>query len=263
MGDFNVEQRTKDGYFNATSLLKQWNAEHPNKERLLDNFWKSTHLAEFMQEIVKDKENSKSVESTDLNITENQAVIKSPNSTDLSKRGMTDDFEHVQNNESDVSFEYSLSVGNLKQVLTKTARGANGGTWMHPILFIKFAMYLNPAFEYQVIKFVADQMIDYRKEAGDSYRRLAAAVQTICPSERLCDKMPIVSRALDFITFNSHEKGEKQRNLHGTEKDMKELLYLERHLSELIEDGLIRSFDELVVYMRKKWTDKYCPKLLR
>lgn len=38
MGEFPVEQRTKDGFFNATSLLKQWNAEHPNKERLLDNF---------------------------------------------------------------------------------------------------------------------------------------------------------------------------------------------------------------------------------
>lgn len=27
MGQFNVEQRTKDGMFNATDLLKQWNKE--------------------------------------------------------------------------------------------------------------------------------------------------------------------------------------------------------------------------------------------
>lgn len=25
MGDFEVTQRTKDGFFNATELLKQWN----------------------------------------------------------------------------------------------------------------------------------------------------------------------------------------------------------------------------------------------
>jgi len=25
MGDFNITQRTKDGFFNATDLLKQWN----------------------------------------------------------------------------------------------------------------------------------------------------------------------------------------------------------------------------------------------
>lgn len=174
-----------------------------------------------MQEIVKDKENSKSVDSTDLNITETQAVIKSPNSTDLSKRGMTDDFEHVQNNESDVSFEYSLSVGSLKQVLTKTARGANGGTWMHPILFIKFAMYLNPAFEYQVIKFVADEMIAYRKDAGDAYKALAAAVSKICSPEKLNATMSLVGKGVNFIVFNQHSK--EQRNRHGTVTEMREL----------------------------------------
>ena len=42
MGMFNVEQRTKDSMFNATSLLKQWNNNYPNDKRDLDNFWKST-----------------------------------------------------------------------------------------------------------------------------------------------------------------------------------------------------------------------------
>lgn len=38
MGDFKVEQRTKDAFFNATALLKQWNDANPTKKRLLDNF---------------------------------------------------------------------------------------------------------------------------------------------------------------------------------------------------------------------------------
>lgn len=40
---------------------------------------------------------------------------------------------------------------------------------MHPILFVKFAMWLNPRFEVQVIKFVYDQMLKYRNDAGDAY----------------------------------------------------------------------------------------------
>lgn len=37
-------------------------------------------------------------------------------------------------------------------------RGKNGGTWMHPILFIDFAMWINPSFKYDVLKFVYDEM---------------------------------------------------------------------------------------------------------
>ena len=33
-----------------------------------------------------------------------------------------------------------------------TTRGKYGGTWMHPYLFVKFAMWLNPSFEVKVIK---------------------------------------------------------------------------------------------------------------
>ena len=33
MGNFNVTQRTKDGFFNATELLKQWNGYRCQKKR--------------------------------------------------------------------------------------------------------------------------------------------------------------------------------------------------------------------------------------
>lgn len=34
--------------------------------------------------------------------------------------------------------------------------------WMHPFLFTKFAMWINPRFEVKVIRFVYDEMIQYR-----------------------------------------------------------------------------------------------------
>ena len=65
MGNFSVAQRTSDGMFNATELLKRWNSANPYHQRDLENFWKSTNLNEFMKEIVENECNFKSVEFTD------------------------------------------------------------------------------------------------------------------------------------------------------------------------------------------------------
>lgn len=212
MGLFKVEQRIQDGFFNATSLLKQWNDGNPDKERQLDNFWKSTHLTELMSEIAKNELGFKSVEFMDL-----------------------------------------------KKALSKSIRGNNGGTWMHPILFIKFAMYLNPAFEYQVIKFVSDQMIDYRKQAGDAYKSLSSAVSKIVRDRsKLKDNLSLVGKALNYITFNTHSP--EQRNNHGTVKEQQDLLYNEKYFADLIDQGFIKSFDDLILAMRKKWVERWMPK---
>lgn len=40
MGEFKVTQRTKDGFFNATELLKQWNGKSA-PERKMDNYFNS------------------------------------------------------------------------------------------------------------------------------------------------------------------------------------------------------------------------------
>ncbi len=212
MGSYKVEQRTQDGFFNATSLLKQWNDGHADKERQLDNFWKSTHLTELMSEIAKNELKFESVEFTDL-----------------------------------------------KKALSKTVRGNNGGTWMHPILFIKFAMYLNPSFEYQVIKFVSDQMIDYRKQAGDAYKALSSAVSKIVDDKsKLKDSLALVGKALNYISFNTHSP--EQRNNHGTVKEQQELLYNEKYFADLIDQGFIKCFDDLIKAMRKKWVERWLPK---
>lgn len=217
MGDFKVEQRTKDGFFNATSLLKQWNESNPTKERNIAKFWELTHLPELMNEIAK-----------------NELGFTSPN------------------------------FGDVKNALSRTSKARldrGGGTWMHPILFIKFAMYLNPAFEYQVIKFVSDEMIAYRNDAGDAYKELSSALMRITDKSEFPKTMSIVAKGLNYIVFNEHSH--EQRNQHGNVEQMRELLYLERHLTDLIKDGMITNYAALIGYMRKRWQNKYCPKFLR
>lgn len=55
MGDFNVFQRTSDGYFDANSLLKQWNDNPENTRRRLDDFMNSSRTKEFVSALSEDE----------------------------------------------------------------------------------------------------------------------------------------------------------------------------------------------------------------
>lgn len=58
----------------------------------------------------------------------------------------------------------------------ETKRGRYGKTWMHPYLFVKFSMWLSPALEVKIIKWVYDHLIEFRLLAGDHYKELCDAV---------------------------------------------------------------------------------------
>lgn len=206
MGVFVVEQRTKDGMFNATDLLGQWNTSTGEKKEVT-KFFENENTKQFVS----------ALESEENLNTQNPAYLKS--------------------------------------------RGKNGGTWMHPILFIKFAMWLNPRFEVQVIKFVYDQMIKFRRDAGDAYKDLSEAVSTLVSKSEMQQSISRVSRGVNVIVFGEHYPA--IRNDKGEETLQFELFELERKLAELINDGFIKSYDELINYMLKKYYEKYTPKVFK
>lgn len=206
MGCFSVEQRTKDGMFNATSLLKQWNVSAgENKE--ITKFFDNVNTKEFISALMEEE---------NLN-TQNSAYLKS--------------------------------------------RGKNGGTWMHPILFVKFAMWLNPRFEVKVIKFIYDQMIAYRNEAGDAYRELSMAVAKIVTPNFMASAMRQTAEAINWCVFNQHETA--IRNKHGEETKMRQLFELERKVASLIEEGFITKFDDMMEYLRNQWRKANVPKVFQ
>lgn len=76
-----------------------------------------------------------------------------------------------------LNVEKKAHLGNvLITDLYETKRGRGGCTWMHPYLFVKFAMWLSPKFEVQVIKWVYDNLIDFRNQAGDYYKELCSSI---------------------------------------------------------------------------------------
>ena len=205
MGCFSVEQRTKDGMFNATALLKQWN-ESSGQQKQMAHFFENENTKEFITALLEEEN------------------LKERNSAYLKSRG-----------------KY------------------NGGTWMHPILFVKFAMWLNPRFEVKVIKFIYDQMIAYRNEAGDAYRELSAAVAKIVDPNLIQSAMKQIAQAINYCVFNEHETA--IRNKYGEEYKMRQLFELERKVALLINEGFITKFDNLMEYLRNQWRKANTPKI--
>lgn len=152
----------------------------------------------------------------------------------------------------------SPNLGDLKKVLSKTKRGKeNGGTWLEGILFIKFAMYLNPRFEYHALKFMSDQMIHFRNLAGDAYKTLASSVQKIVDVSFMPNAMQHIGEAINWIIFNCHEK--ELRNKFGSEEKQNELYQFEIKVATLIDEGFITNYDNLMNYLRKQYANRHKP----
>lgn len=205
MGDFDVLQRTSDGMFNATNLLKLWNGTS-GQSKEVTKFFENENAKEFIGALIKEE---------NLN-TQNSAYLKT--------------------------------------------RGKNGGTWMHPYLFVKFAMWLNPAFEVKVIKFVYDQLIKYRNDAGDAYRIMSAAISKIVKKDDMKEKMRELAKALNYIVYNDHQTD--IRNKKADEEKLKEMFELEKDVAKLIEFGFIKSFTQLKNHLRNRWSNKWQPPVL-
>ena len=134
-------------------------------------------------------------------------------------------------------------------------RGKNGGTWMHPILFIDFAMWINPSFKYDVLKFVYDELIKFRNLAGDAYPRMCAAVYTILPKEVFKQKVSDLAKSLNIIVYGKHES--EMRNKIGDEAKIREIYELEQQIAQWIELGFIKNYQELKQALTKVYYQRH------
>jgi len=198
MGGLDVHQRTKDGMFNATSLLKQWN-ELNNSGKELASFFKMKSTVEFIETIKDDAE--------------------------------------------------ILHMAKSPYVKSRASRGANAGTWMHPYLFIDFAMWLSPKFKLGVIKFVSDELIEQRHLAGDNYIKLSESGMKLKGYD-----FREVAIALQWIVFGNKGKELRQQ---ASQEQLTELNNLQSRLSFAIDMGYIKTYSCLIDEMRKIWELKY------
>ena len=58
----------------------------------------------------------------------------------------------------------------------KVGRGRNSATWIHPLLFIDMALAISPSLKIEVYEWLFDNLLKFRNESGDSYKRMAGAL---------------------------------------------------------------------------------------
>ena len=205
MGEFSVYQRTSDGMFNATALLKQWN-ETSGQKKQMSHYTDNNSTEEFIEALM-----------------------------------IEDNFKE------------------RKSVVIKT-RGKNGGTWMHPLLFIDFAMWINPSFKVKVLKFVYDQLIEYRNQAGNTYRKMCERIAHVSKKGDIPKNISKTAKAINIVVYGVHEK--QMRNKQAEEESMRELVKLQEMIIELVDNGYIKTYEGIRQYLLRTWGKKNQPKEL-
>ena len=213
MGQFEVLQRTIDGYFDGNALLNMWKSEHPTYKDTVNEFLGQKKVQMFITELE-----------------EEFGDFAQPRKWVLAE---TQGFK---------------SIKYIKGKNTAHGRSKDQ-VWMHPYMFIKFAMWINPKFELQVIKFVYDELIKNRHLAGDNYNVLTAALATMPDID-----YKKVATAIQWIVFNRTGKNLRQQ---ATQEQLSEISDIESKLAYAINMGFIKSYDELIITMRKMYNDKY------
>ena len=164
-------------------------------------------------------------------------LLKAYNLTTKKKQKQIDAFlvnrktqEYIETISADLNTQNS---GELNSQVIETNRGSvNGGTWMHPYLFIDFAMWLSPEFKLTCVKWIYDRLIIVRNESGDSFKEVSAALRDldlVRPHYYINE-----THLLNRLVFGSPEGG--QRNI-ATEKQLGLMDTLQKADARLIKEG--------------------------
>ena len=132
-------------------------------------------------------------------------------------KGTKEFIKHLQENE-----------GIEKPIIT-----SNKGTWMHPLIYIDFCMWISVEFKTIALKYVLDGLIQNRHAAGDYYNEMCAAIMEtwveihgIKPNAMIYINEAILIKKIAGIN--------KERN-EMTEKELDKITILQKVNSTLIK----------------------------
>ncbi|MCP4054569.1 MAG: KilA-N domain-containing protein [Mesoflavibacter sp.] len=83
---------------------------------------------------------------------------------------------------STLDFIEELQKENERVVIK--SRGRNSATWVHPLLFIDIALNVSPKLKVEVYKWLYDELLKYRNNSGDSYKKMAGSLYDRYPNKQ-------------------------------------------------------------------------------
>lgn len=138
----------------------------------------------------------------------------------------------------------------------RKGKGDTQRWFINPYLFVMIAMELDPEIYADVVMWLYDGFIRDRNEAGDAYIRMSSAIRSVskCGNSEFRDMIRGVAKAINFIVFNKHYDGIRN---YASKKEISDIVVLENHIIECIDDGYIKNYDDLVTMLRNKWKKKW------
>lgn len=134
--------------------------------------------------------------------------------------------------------EYLKLEGIEKPYISGKGKGDNAGTWMHPKLFIDFAMWISLEFKSKVIDYVLDGLIMSRHDAGDYHKEMASTIM-----RRYIDiynKKPPATLFIEESKMIKNISGIRVDRNEMTEKELSRITVLQKVNSNLITKNVGR-----------------------
>lgn len=128
--------------------------------------------------------------------------------------------------------------------------------FIDPYLFVTIVMEADPEVYAEIVIWLTDGLIKNRNEAGDAYIEMCSAISkmTDAKGEEFRGLIKGVAKAINFIIFNEHYEG---RRNYASSNELDQIVRLEIIISTLINDGFIKTYDDLVEYLRKEWKKRW------
>ena len=120
----------------------------------------------------------------------------------------------------------------------KAGRGKseNAGIWMHPYLFIDFAMWISVEFKSKVIRYVVNGLILSRHEAGDFFNEMSAQILDSYVQYNGCKPNPSIYQR-EALMIKEAVTDKKDRN-EMTEKELSAITTLQKINTLMIKKGV-------------------------
>lgn len=90
--------------------------------------------------------------------------------------------------------------------------GRGNHTWVHPLVFIDIALWINPKLKLEVYEWLFDNLIKYRNNSGDSYKKMCGALlirsnktDYVKNIQKLCKLIQVECGVIDWNTASENQ----------------------------------------------------------
>jgi len=162
-------------------------------------------------------------------------LIEAWNSKNFGNKKLIQNFKSLK--ETKDYIEQLKKEGIENAYFSKGGRFSDGITWMHPKLFIDFAMWISVEFKSKVIDMVLDGLIISRHDAGDYFKEMCAMILDKHIEFRGCKPDPyLYIKEANMIRELSNTIDKSRNEL--SEKELINITLLQKVNTNLISKGV-------------------------